>query len=395
MKKKYVNWGLLCFLTYLTAYLCRVNFSAALTSLSETLALDYDLLGTAGAAFFAVYAVGQLVNGFLGDHIHPVRFILLALAGTAACNIGVAFADSYPLILLLWASNGYFQSIFWSTMIRLLSMVTTEQERGSASAFISAAMPAGYLISWCALAPCFSGQNVMLFFLVPAFAALPMMFFWSNKSAFLPQGHTHRLTAIGLRGGVQKTVQLVRREKLKLLLVLLVCHGLVKEGIGFWIPTIIRSASDSPLMIAAALALLPIANFAGTRIAKYLLARWAEQPLRVVRLGVALMLPLCVVCLFDLGLFVLIPMCMISCFAYCVNTVLLSFIPMRYQKEGVVSSLVGLFDFCSYMGAALSTYVLGGLISDYGVQGMAVIWILAACAESAVLLIKIRRDIVH
>ena len=68
---------------------------------------------------------------------------------------------------------------------------------------------------------------------------------------------------------------------------------------------------------------------------------------------------------------------------------------MRYQKEGVVSSLVGLFDFCSYMGAALSTYVLGGLISDYGVQGMAVIWILAACAESAVLLIKIRRDIVH
>lgn len=392
MEKKHVNWGLLCFLTYLTAYLCRVNFSAALTSLSETLLLDYDLLGTAGAAFFAVYAVGQLINGFLGDHIHPVRFILLALAGTAACNIGVAFADTYPLILLLWASNGYFQSIFWSTMIRLLSMVTTEQERGSASAFISSAMPAGYLISWCVLAPCFSEQNVMLFFLVPACVALPMMLFWSNKSAFLPQGHTARLTAGGLHSGVQKTLRLVRQEKLSLLLILLVCHGLVKEGIGFWIPTIIRGASDSPIVIAAALALLPVANFAGTRFAKRLLARWGAQPLRVVRLGVLVMLPLCAVCLLDLGLFVLVPMCMISCFSYCVNTVLLSFIPMRYQKEGVVSSLVGLFDFCSYMGAALSTYVLGGLITDHGVQGMAIVWILAAGAEVIILLVKGHRD---
>ena len=78
MKQKAVRWGLICFLTYLTAYLCRVNFSASLTSLSAARALEYDLLGAAGAAFFAVYAVGQLINGFLGDHIHPVRFILMA-----------------------------------------------------------------------------------------------------------------------------------------------------------------------------------------------------------------------------------------------------------------------------------------------------------------------------
>ena len=391
MKSKSVRWGLICFLTYLTAYLCRVNFSASLTSLSAARALDYDLLGAAGAAFFAVYAVGQLINGFLGDHIHPVRFIMLALAGTALCNIGVAFAQSYPLILVLWAANGYFQSIFWSTMIRLLSMVTSAEERSSASAFISSAMPAGYLISWCVLAPCFSEQNVMLFFHVPAIAALPIFALWSNKSALLPEGHTQRLSAGSLRGGVRRTLRLAAREKLLLLLAVLVYHGLIKEGIAFWIPTLIRGASGSAAITAAALALLPAANFAGTLLAKRLLRSWGDAPLRVVQLGFGLMLPLCLVCLIPMGVAVLVPMCMISCLSYCVNTVLLSFIPMRYRAEGVVSSLVGLFDFCSYMGAALSTYVLGGMINAQGVQGMAVVWIIAACAGFALMLFRRNR----
>lgn len=392
MKKKAVQWGLICFFTYLTAYLCRVNFSASLTSLSAALSLDYDLLGTAGAAFFVVYAIGQLINGFIGDHIHPVRFILLALAGTAICNVGVAFAGNYTLILVLWATNGYFQSIFWSTMIRLLSMVTNEHERGSASAFISSAMPAGYLISWCVLAPIFSDRNVMLFFLVPALAALPATALWMGKSSLLPQGHTQTLSAVSLRNGVCKTLKLVSREKLVLLLATLVCHGLIKEGIAFWIPTIIRGASGSAAVTAAALALLPAANFAGTLAAKRLLTIWGDMPLRIVLLSFCLMLPLCAACLVTTGIFVLIPMCLISCLSYCVNTVLLSFVPMRYRAEGVVSSLVGLFDFCSYMGAALSTYVLGGMIAEQGVRGMALVWVAAACTGLFFLFFKRRRD---
>lgn len=392
MKRKHVHWGLICFLTYLTAYLCRVNFSASLTSLSAALSLDYDLLGTAGAAFFFVYAVGQLINGFLGDHFHPVRFILTALVGTAFCNIGVAFAHTYPLILLLWAANGYFQSIFWSTMIRLLSMVTAESERGSISSLISSAMPAGYLISWCVLAPCFSDRNVMLFFLFPALIALPAMLLWRGTSEHLPEGHAAALTVSGLRAGVRKTFGVVRRERLTLILFVLICHGLIKEGIAFWIPTIIRGASGSAAVTAAALALLPAANFAGTRAAKGLLRRWSETPLRIVRLMYCLILPLSALCLFDLGLFILIPMCLLSAFCYCSNTVLLSYVPMRYRAEGVVSSLVGLFDFCSYIGAAVSTYVLGGIISDYGAQRMALVWIIAGCIGMALLLLNQRRS---
>lgn len=44
-EKEYAHRGVLCFLSYLTAYLCRVDFSAALTALSEALPLEYGLFG--------------------------------------------------------------------------------------------------------------------------------------------------------------------------------------------------------------------------------------------------------------------------------------------------------------------------------------------------------------
>ena len=388
MKKRAVRWSLICFLTYLSAYLCRVNFSAALTSLSLARGLDYELLGTAGAAFFAVYAVGQLFNGFLGDHLHPVRFIIIALIGTAACNIAVAFAKSYFLILIFWAANGYFQSVFWCILIRLLSMVTDEEAFGSASVLMSCANPTGYLISWCVLAPVFGNMNVALFFLIPAVTALPMMLLWANKSPLLPTGHTLPLSANSLSADLRRIFALLKRERLLLLPAVLICLGLVKEGITFWVPTIIRSFSKGASYTTAALALLPLASFAGTLAAKRLLKVLSHRPYTVVRMSFIIMIPVCALCLIPLGAFVLLPLCLVSALACCANTVLLSFIPMHYLSEDAVSSLVGLFDFCSYMGAALSTYVLGSLMEGRGVEAMALVWVAAAATASILLIVK-------
>ena len=390
MKKKAVRWGFICFITYLSAYLCRVNFSAALTSLSIQRGLNYELLGTAGAAFFAIYAVGQLINGFLGDHLHPVRFVVLALIGTAACNIGVAFAGSFAAILILWAANGYFQSIFWSILIRLTSMVTDEKGRGRASVLMSSAMPTGYLISWCVLAPCFDNHSAMLYFLIPAFTALPMTLLWVNKSRHLPERHAEEFAPDVLYCGIKHTFSILRNEGIILLPAALICHGLIKEGVAFWIPTVIRQSSASSKIVYLALALLPAANYTGTFVAKWLLARWESCPFRVIRLSVFLIVPSCLLCYIPDGVMVLLPMCLVSALACCANTVLLSYLPMRYGGKDSVSSLVGLFDFCSYMGAALSTYVLGGIVGGRGVHGMAALWIASALIESIFLIAMIK-----
>ncbi|MBQ8143296.1 MAG: hypothetical protein IJ042_00700 [Butyricicoccus sp.] len=71
MKRKHVHWGLICFLTYLTAYLCRVNFSASLTSLSAALSLDYDLLGTQARRSFSCMRSVSSSTDFWGTTFTP------------------------------------------------------------------------------------------------------------------------------------------------------------------------------------------------------------------------------------------------------------------------------------------------------------------------------------
>ena len=153
-------------------------------------------------------------------------------------------------------------------------------------------------------------------------------------------------------------------------------------------PTIIRSFSKGASYTTAALALLPLASFAGTLAAKRLLKLLSHRPYTVVRMSFIIMIPVCALCLIPLGAFVLLPLCLVSALACCANTVLLSFIPMHYLSEDAVSSLVGLFDFCSYMGAALSTYVLGSLMEGRGVEAMALVWVAAAATASVLLIVK-------
>jgi len=112
-KRSMIGWIFIyCWATYLTAYLCRVNFSSAMTALTAEKGLMAEKLGVIGAVYYAIYACGQLVNGYIGDHVRANRFIILAITGTMACNIGMAFADKFGPMLLLWGLNGCFQSMF-------------------------------------------------------------------------------------------------------------------------------------------------------------------------------------------------------------------------------------------------------------------------------------------
>ena len=271
-------------------------------------------------------------------------------------------------------------------MIRVLALVTSKDKQGSASASISSAMPAGYLISWCVLAPCFANAHVRWFFLAPVLMTLPMTVLWWGRESELPSvpaGHQKGW----LRHDIHSLISLVRSERLVLILAACVFHGLIKEGIAFWIPTIIRHETSSVSYTALALALLPAANFAGTLAAKKLLVVFGEKPYRIVMGSFAVMLPLCVGIGFSSGIWVLAPMGLISMMSYCANTVLLSFIPMQYRARGFVASLVGLLDFCSYMGAAVSTYVLGGIMNSSGVQSVAPVWLTAASVAIVLLIV--------
>lgn len=377
-KQSSVNWLFLCcWMTYLTAYLCRVNFSSALHTLTVEKGFTSAELGIVGAVFYGVYACGQLVNGYIGDRVQANHYVLLALCGTLLCNLGMAFANSLGLMTLFWGVNGIFQSMFWSTIIRALAQNTLPEKRATVSMGISLAMPVAYLVSWGLLGHCLLGAQSRWYFIVPCIAAVVMIIAWlllSRHYAFILSDERKSKASIG------ETIRFLFDEKLQWVIVVCMCHGLIKEGAAYWTPLLIAQMDGfgtvPPYLLAS---VLPVANLIGIVASRALLGRRGSSPYSIlvfVFSGIGL---LCGgLMLSSAGLLIVSMIALVSGLCYANNTILMSFIPMQYTERNMVASVIGMFDFMSYVGASISTYVLGRVLESMGFAPLPVIWLAAA-----------------
>lgn len=368
-----------CWATYLTAYLCRVNFSSAISALSNDRGLSTDQLGMVGALFYGIYACGQLCNGYIGDRVKGHRFIVLALAGTALCNLGTALSQSLLPLMVCWGLNGCFQSMFWSTIIRLLSQRALPQQRTTISMGISSAMPIAMMVSWSLLGQFLLGRDATYYFLLPMGIALSMIVVWLILGKKYFSG-TQMDTVSAQKATFRETMQFLHQEKLHRIVLICVLHGLIKEGVAYWMPLLIQETLELPLLPAGVwVAVLPFANLMGILFMPRLLSKRKDKPLSaMIFVFAAIGLMSAGLILWNAALLIVGCMALISGCCYANNTILMSYIPMQYAGRNMVASVIGVLDFSSYVGAAISTYVLGKLLSGVGFGPLPCIWLGAA-----------------
>lgn len=390
-RQKAYRWLVLCcWFTYMAAYLCRVNFSSAMETLSQQRQLLTEHAGLVGSAFYSVYAFGQLINGYIGDRVRPDRYILLALAGTMLCNVGMAFARTLWLMIVLWSLNGFFQSIFWSTIVRLLASSTLPSQRVAMSAAITMTMPIAYLVSWGLIGSLLADRDAKWYFLVPSLFCAVMACAWlmlrvMNGPLPLPARNDVKILP---------TLRFFREEGLLWLLPAAMFHGLVKEGAVYWMPLLVSRAQSLPDIPPFALvSILPVANLIGIIVSDLLLRRSGHSPLTTL---MRLMLVIVVLCLtlrlHSSGVFMICLIALISAMATANNVIFMSLIPMQYTVNNMVASVVGVLDFSSYVGAAVSTYLLGKTLNVSGFAPVPLIWAAASAAGIAFIVPFLRRQ---
>ncbi len=163
-------WG-----AYASYYLCRVNFAVAQPAiLNEFPEWTSAQIGTIPSTYAAVYAIGQIVNGTLGQRYGARRMMTVALLGAAATNFLFAFATSFQVMRLLWAVNGWVQSAGWSLMVHTISNWNTSERRGFLIGRLSTCYTVGNVLSWVLagyLTDAFGWRSA---FLVPSLFLLPM-----------------------------------------------------------------------------------------------------------------------------------------------------------------------------------------------------------------------------
>jgi OPA family glycerol-3-phosphate transporter-like MFS transporter/OPA family sugar phosphate sensor protein UhpC-like MFS transporter len=121
-----------CYLFYYTG---RQTFGFAIPGIQKELGLSKEMLGWVSAAMLWSYAIGQSINGNLGDKFGGRVMMLVGALLSFAANWATSFATTFIGLLLAWGLNGYFQAMGFAPGSRLLSNWWGQKNRGFVYSF--------------------------------------------------------------------------------------------------------------------------------------------------------------------------------------------------------------------------------------------------------------------
>ena len=129
-------------------YTTRLSFSVVKKPLLDAGLLDAAQMGLIGSALLIAYGVGKTFNGFFADHANPRRLFATGLLVSAVVNVLFGLSATFPLFLVLWAVNGWFQSVGVPVSGVVLSSWFSNGERGSRYSVWSTAHNMGEAITF-------------------------------------------------------------------------------------------------------------------------------------------------------------------------------------------------------------------------------------------------------
>lgn len=93
--------------------------------------MSVEQMGIIGAVLLYVYAFGKLINGFIADRANIRRFMSWALVCSAVVNLLFGATEWFIVFVVLWALNGWFQSIGSAPSVVSLCQWFSHRERGT------------------------------------------------------------------------------------------------------------------------------------------------------------------------------------------------------------------------------------------------------------------------
>ena len=115
---------------YLFYYFCKYNLSTATPGIKKEFGIDYTNFGWIITAFTLTYAVGQFINGFLGDRYGPKLILIIGGLGGVAMNVCFGLSSGLAFFVIFWTFNAYFSSCGWAPGSRIMFNWFPEKQWG-------------------------------------------------------------------------------------------------------------------------------------------------------------------------------------------------------------------------------------------------------------------------
>ncbi|HPB17855.1 MAG TPA: MFS transporter [Clostridia bacterium] len=390
---------MLCWFSYMINYLARYGFS---TSMSEMVAdgiFDITFAGAVGTAFLAAYGTGQLVNGLIGDKIHPKFMIFIGLVGSAVMNILVGLSSNAVLIIILWCLNGYFCSMLWAPLVRCFSDFLLKKQQVKAGTSISASIPIGNILSYLIASFFLKTMSWRMVFIFSGVIVIAMSFVWllgmSSLKDYLNAVKVEKVKEIqkdivSVKAPVsgKRLMPLLIATGLVFTIIGIFFNGILKDGVTLWVPTYVSQFFGTDASVASLVTIiLPLFNLVGA----YLAVRLFKKVLKNEMLTATVMFMISVVSLTFLFFFgrysmilAVVMLALTTASMLGANTMFLTFIPLNFSNVGRASSVTGFLDACSYLASAVSGVTIGVVAKTYGWDTTVITWIAVAFLGASV-----------
>lgn len=275
----------LCWFAYFTSYIGRLNYSSAMTAMIQEAVLTKSQAGFISMVYFFAYGIGQLCNGILGDRIHPGKMIFTGLWIAALANLCMGVTENYYLMTMIWGINGYAQAMIWPPIIRIFAEMLSSKKKQKYCIDIVSSQVAGTLASYLLAAVVIWVIGWKAVFVTAAFCLSAMALFW--KYGFGKVEKYSRKFGKMTEDGEQpnsETIEkisfsdLLMHTGLLTVIIPVVVHGILKDGVTTWVPTFItENFLMSPSYSILITTVLPIINLTGAYAARYVFKKCGER----------------------------------------------------------------------------------------------------------------------
>lgn len=373
----------------------------------EDLALNKTGAGLIGSAFFWSYAIGQLINGNIGDRVNSKIFIFIGLIAAAFINITVGFSSSLIVIVILWLFNGFFLSILWGPIVKTLSCWFPVEKSNKIAVGISTSMIGGYLFTWGFVGKIIGYTSWRWAFWIPAVIVLIYSFFW----IFQMKSHPRMVGFESPNDNLKKTEEkkeenkdkeisslkkIIIESKLWLVAFGCIAQGVIKDGITLWGPTFLKEVHGITQNTLSYFSLIiPLLSLGGILTAGFINKKMASKEKKSIIFLMTGAAVIFIILFFTYKTSLYINAILLglgSALMFGSNTLLLTIIPLNYARQNRVSGVAGFLDFCSYMGAALAGILAGFIVDKLGWGVVIVLWIILSIVGIITMFISLGQD---
>lgn len=387
---KTIQIGITCISAYLVRYYMANILSVTSPEILRTGVFTKEFLGLLGSAYMLLYAVGQLINGLIGDIVKPKKMIV---CGMVLCGISSILFSTIRIPVLkiaFYGGMGFFLSMLRGPLVKIISENTSSKHSRVICTFFSFSSFAGPLIA-SVISIIFSWRNT---FIIAGIMAITIgIIAYIIFTTFEKRGQIS-YTLSKNSNGIKNLIKLFTLKNFKFYMYIVILTEFSSVVVEFWVPTYISEGLGiAPNTAKGIFSGISFIKSFTPFITLFFFNLIKEKDIKMMCFSFASG------ALFILGMrFISIPSINIICILLAqisigtASSLVWSIYIPSQRKSGMVSSINGVLDFTGYLFASVATVIFSRLIESLGWNGIITIWFFVALSGVVVAFITNKRN---